>query len=130
MVASRERITGVGATDLDKAECVTLTDAYARGVDWSFVTHAVLIASRRTPSDVFVRVAPQNISVHYTGCIPEHTRDAEAVRPVVVDCPKNKAERCADCILNIMGGEGALASLVERSSGPLLRTSSLFPSRF
>ena len=58
-----------------------------------------------------LRVGDQFVSVHHTGCIPEHESFGEEHRTVVVPCPQDVAARCGGCILNCANGEKIVDSL-------------------
>lgn len=72
---------------------------------------ALLDESGKTPEDNNLHVADQSISLHWTGCIPEHEHVEQVERLVVLDCPSDASLRCAGCMINHTFGQRVIDTL-------------------
>jgi hypothetical protein len=111
---SIERVKEAGA--VENQRCYTVDDAIKQGeyLDGVVPSLKVIFAARNGVLDLSetnVAVVDQVVSVKRTGCTNEHESEFDSMRLTLADCPEEKVNRCANCILNITGGEELLDSM-------------------
>lgn len=118
MVASVSRVVG-NALGPTNERCIKVREAFKLGNNqWASIWPVGVLRAERdgkvTTEEIDqtnVRVGDYYAPVHTTGCLPEHEHMSTETIPAVINCPKDPAERCAGCIMNLAVGQELIDSM-------------------
>lgn len=116
MVASITKVVDKANTVAGE-RCMEVRQALDAGAEHDSIPYSMVVIRRRDencPTEeeylrANVRVGDLAVTMHTTGCLSDSYEEKEV--PVVVDCPSDQTERCANCILQLAQGESIRKSM-------------------